>query len=44
MGHRFLHKDYDALVAKIEDLGHGMRELGQEKGLWADQSAGDLAR
>jgi transcription elongation GreA/GreB family factor len=39
MGYRFLRKDYDALVAKIEDLGHGMWELGQEKGLWANQSA-----
>jgi transcription elongation GreA/GreB family factor len=39
MGYRFLRKDYDALVAKIEDLGHGMWELGEEKGLWADQSA-----
>lgn len=39
MGHRFLRKDYDAVVAKIEELGHGMWELGQEKGLWADQSA-----
>jgi transcription elongation GreA/GreB family factor len=39
MGPRFLRKDYDALVAKIEELGHGMWESGQEKGLWADQSA-----
>src|SRR4029434_5691600 len=39
MAYRFLRKDYDALVAKIEDLGHGMWELGQEKGLWANQSA-----
>jgi hypothetical protein len=38
MGHRFLRKDYDALVAKIEDLGHGMWKLGQEKKLWADPS------
>jgi transcription elongation GreA/GreB family factor len=39
MGFRFLRKDYDALVAKIEELGHGMWEAGQEKGLWAEQSA-----
>jgi transcription elongation GreA/GreB family factor len=39
MAYRFLRKDYDALLAKIEELGHGMREAGQEKGLWAEQSA-----
>jgi transcription elongation GreA/GreB family factor len=39
MSYRFLRKDYDALVAKVEELGHGMWELGQEKGLWANQSA-----
>jgi transcription elongation GreA/GreB family factor len=39
MGYRFLRKDYDALVAKIEELGHDMWESGQEKGLWANQSA-----
>jgi transcription elongation GreA/GreB family factor len=39
MGFRFLRKDYDALVAKIEELGHGMWEAGQEKALWANQSA-----
>jgi hypothetical protein len=39
MGFRFLRKDYDALVAKIEELRHGMWESGQEKGLWAEQSA-----
>jgi transcription elongation GreA/GreB family factor len=39
MGFRFLRKDDDASVAKIEELGHGMWEWGQEKGLWAEQSA-----
>jgi transcription elongation GreA/GreB family factor len=39
MGYRFLRKDYDALVAKIEELGHGMWESGQEKEHWAEQSA-----
>ena len=39
MACRFLRKDYDALVARIEELGHGMWESGQEKGLWANQSA-----
>jgi NAD(P)-dependent dehydrogenase (short-subunit alcohol dehydrogenase family) len=39
MGYRFLRKDYDALVAKIEELGHDMWESGHEKGLWANQSA-----
>ena len=39
MGYRFLRKDYDALVAKIEELGHDMWVSGQEKGLWANQSA-----
>lgn len=39
MGYRFLRKDYDALVAKIEELGHDMWESGHEKGLWANRSA-----
>jgi hypothetical protein len=39
MGFRFLRKDYDALVAKIEGLGHSMWEAGREKELWAEQSA-----
>jgi transcription elongation GreA/GreB family factor len=39
MTYRFLRKDYDALLAKIEDLGQALREAGQEKGLWANQSA-----
>jgi transcription elongation GreA/GreB family factor len=39
MAYRFLRKDYDALLAKIEELGHGMWEAGQEKGRWANQSA-----
>jgi hypothetical protein len=33
MGYRLLRKDYDALVAKIEELGHDMWESGQGKGL-----------
>ena len=36
---RFLRKDYDALIAKIEQLAGELREAGQEKGLWANQSA-----
>jgi len=39
MAYRFLRKDYDALVAKIEELAGGLREAGEEKGLWANQSA-----
>ena len=39
MAYRFLRKDYDALLAKIEELAAGLREAGQEKGLWANQSA-----
>jgi transcription elongation GreA/GreB family factor len=39
MSFRFPRKDYDALVAKVDELGHGMWESGQEKGLWAEQSA-----
>jgi len=39
MSYRFLRKDYDALLAKIEELAAALREAGQEKGLWANQSA-----
>jgi transcription elongation GreA/GreB family factor len=39
MPYRFLRKDYDALLAKIEDLAKALREAGQEKGRWANQSA-----
>jgi len=39
MAYRFLRKDYDALLAKIEELAGALREAGQEKGHWADQSA-----
>jgi transcription elongation GreA/GreB family factor len=39
MACRFLRKDYDALIAKIEELAGELREAGQEKGLWANQSA-----
>jgi transcription elongation GreA/GreB family factor len=39
MAYRFLRKDYDALLAKIEELAGALREAGQEKGRWADQSA-----
>lgn len=39
MAYRFLPKDYDALLAKIDELGHAVWEAGQEKGRWADQSA-----
>src|SRR5919108_4298890 len=39
MTYRFLRKDYDALLAKIEELASALREAGQEKGLWANQSA-----
>jgi transcription elongation GreA/GreB family factor len=39
MAYRFLRKDYDALLAKIEELAGALREAGQEKGLWANQSA-----
>ena len=41
MAYRFSPKDDDALLAKIEDLRHGVWDAGQEKGLWADQSADD---
>jgi transcription elongation GreA/GreB family factor len=37
MSYRFLRKDYDALLAKIEELANALREAGQEKG--ANQSA-----
>jgi transcription elongation GreA/GreB family factor len=36
---RFLRKDYDALLAKMDELAHALREAGEEKGLWAEQSA-----
>ncbi len=39
MAYRFLRKDYDALVAKIEELADALKQAGQEKGLWANQSA-----
>lgn len=39
MAYRFLRKDYDALLAKIEDLAGALREAGQEKGRRANQSA-----
>jgi hypothetical protein len=39
MAYRFLRKDYDALLAKIEELAGALRDAGQEKVLWADQSA-----
>ena len=39
MACRFLRKDYDALIAKIEALAGELREAGEEKGLWANQSA-----
>jgi transcription elongation GreA/GreB family factor len=39
MACRFLRKDYDALIAKIEELARELREAGQEKGRWAEQSA-----
>jgi transcription elongation GreA/GreB family factor len=39
MAYRFLRKDYDALLAKIDELAGGLREAGQEKGRWASQSA-----
>jgi transcription elongation GreA/GreB family factor len=39
MAYRFLRKDYDALVAKIDELARELREAGQEKGRWASQSA-----
>jgi transcription elongation GreA/GreB family factor len=39
MAYRFLRKDYDALLAKIEELAGALREAGQEKGRWAHQSA-----
>jgi transcription elongation GreA/GreB family factor len=39
MAYRFLRKDYDALLAKIEELAGALREAGQEKGRWANQSA-----
>lgn len=38
MACRFLRKDYDALIAKIEELAGELREAGQEKGRWANQS------
>jgi transcription elongation GreA/GreB family factor len=36
---RFLRKDYDALLAKIDELAEALKQAGQEKGLWASQSA-----
>lgn len=39
MAYRFLRKDHDALLAKIDELAVALREAGEEKGLWADQSA-----
>jgi transcription elongation GreA/GreB family factor len=36
---RFLRKDYDALLAKIDELAEALKQTGQEKGLWASQSA-----
>lgn len=39
MAYRFLRKDYDALLDKIEELAGALREAGQEKGRWANQSA-----
>jgi len=39
MACRFLRKDYDALLAKIEELADALKQAGQEKGLWANQSA-----
>jgi transcription elongation GreA/GreB family factor len=39
MAYRFLRKDYDALLAKMEALAGALRETGQEKGRWADQGA-----
>jgi transcription elongation GreA/GreB family factor len=39
MAYRFLRKDYDALLARIEELASALREAGQEKGLWANHSA-----
>jgi transcription elongation GreA/GreB family factor len=39
MAYRFLRKDYDALLARIEELAGALREAGQEKGRWASQSA-----
>jgi transcription elongation GreA/GreB family factor len=39
MAYRFLRKDYDALVAKIDELAGELREAGREKGRWASQSA-----
>ena len=38
MACRFLRKD-DALIAKIEELAGELKEAGQEKGRWANQSA-----
>jgi transcription elongation GreA/GreB family factor len=39
MACRFLRKDYDALLAKIDELAEALKQAGQEKGLWANQSA-----
>lgn len=39
MPYRFLRKDYDALLAKIDELVEAMRKAGEEKGEWANQSA-----
>lgn len=39
MAYRFLRKDYDALIAKIEELADGVKKAGEEKGHWAQQSA-----
>jgi transcription elongation GreA/GreB family factor len=39
MACRFLRKDYDALLAKIDELADALKQAGQEKSLWANQSA-----
>ena len=38
MTYRFLRKDYDALLAKIEELADALKRAGEEKGEWANQS------
>ena len=44
MAYRFLRKDYDALLAKMEELADGMKKAGEEKGMWADAEWGNVAR
>ncbi len=39
MAYRFLRKDYDALLSKIDRLAAALRDAGQEKSLWAEQAA-----